>query len=256
MIILDSGLGGISVVRALCAAQPMPALIYAADTSGFPYGARSAEEITARAAGMVRSLLSLYPQSQVVIACNTLSTLCLDALRAMFSVPFVGTVPAIKTAASLSKTRRFTLLATPNTANSRYSSDLIAQFGGDCIVDIYGAPDLAIMVEAMLLGQPVSDDEIRRELLPAFCDDGFGRTDYVVLGCTHYTLIVDALRRVAPWPVMFIDSSAAIARRVLSLADHPPAYSIAYVTAESDIALYRDVFLREGFDEVRALRIS
>lgn len=253
VIIVDSGLGGISVVRALRATHPLRSLTYVADTGGFPYGKRSRDNINARASELVRQIQTLHQTAPIVIACNTLSTLCLESLRAQFTIPFVGTVPAIKPAAQLSKTRRFTLLATPNTAASSYSSALVAQFAADCVVDSYGAPNLAAMVEAHLLGDALDLDALRTEIAPAFLNDGAGRTDCVVLGCTHYPLIVNALARVAPWPVTWIDSSDAIARRALSLADTQPATSIAYVTQQADISRYRDVFIREGFHEVRAL---
>jgi glutamate racemase len=256
VIIVDSGLGGISVVRALRATHPARALTYVADTAGFPYGARSPENINARAHALITAIQALHQTAPIVIACNTLSTLCLDRLRAQFAVPFVGTVPAIKPAAERSISRRFTLLATPNTAASSYSSALVSQFASDCVVDSYGAPNLAAMVEAHLLGGTLDEAALRAELAPAFHNDTRGKTDGIVLGCTHYPLIADALARVAPWPVTFVDSSAAIARRALSLADSAPPSSIAYVTAESDIARYRDLFLREGFDEVRALTLS
>ena len=253
MIVLDSGLGGISVVRALRHAHPSVPCTYVADTAGFPYGARSVEAMNARAHALVHALLTHEPASPIVLACNTLSTLCLEPLRVAFSVPFVGTVPAIKTAAHHSTSRRFTLLATPNTANSSYSRDLIAQFASTCVVDRYGAPNLAAMAEAMMLGDTLRDDALFGELAPAFMDDARGRTDSIVLGCTHYPLIREALMRVAPWPVTWIDSSEAIAKRALSLPDTPPTQSIAYVTAESDVARYRDVFMREGFADVKAL---
>ena len=255
MIILDSGLGGISVVRALRATDPHRAMVYCADTAGFPYGKRSSDDIMTRATRMVSALLARHPANPVVLACNTLSTLCLDALRTQFNVPFVGTVPAIKTAAQRSVSRRFTLLATPNTAGSLYSQSLISEFASDCVVDVYGAPNLAAMAEKMLLGEPVADEKLRDELMPAFCDDVFGKTDCIVLGCTHYPLIVDALQRVAPWPVTFIDSSEAIARRALSLTYTPPATAIAYVTGAQDTQRYRNIFAREGFSTVEAMTI-
>lgn len=256
MIVLDSGLGGLSVVRALRAADPARPLTYVADTAGFPYGSRSSADINARAHALVKALGTLPPAAPVVLACNTLSTLCLDPLRAAFALPFVGTVPAVKTAAQHSVSRRFTLLATPNTAGSDYSHALVAQFAADCVVDRYGAPNLAAMAEALLLGESVTDDALRAELTPAFHDDARGRTDHVVLGCTHYPLIAQALQRVAPWPVHWVDSGVAIARRALALADAMPPTSVAYVTAGADIARYRDLFQREGFEDVRALSLS
>lgn len=242
-------------MRALRATHTGHSLTYVADTAGFPYGKRSRENINARATELIRQIQTLHHTAPIVIACNTLSTLCLESLRAQFTISFVGTVPAIKPAAQLSKTRRFTLLATPNTAASSYSSALVAQFAADCVVDSYGAPNLAAIVEAHLLGGALDNEQLRAELAPAFFDDARGKTDCLVLGCTHYPLIAKAITRAAPWPVMLVDSSAAIARRALSLADSTPESSIAYVTAESDIARYRDIFLREGFDDVRALTL-
>lgn len=253
MIIMDSGLGGLSVARAIRAARPGYPLIYLADTAGFPYGKRSVRDIAARAESLLAAITEKHTPNCVVLACNTLSTLCLPQLRAAFSFPIVGTVPAIKTAAAQSQTKRFTLLATPNTAHSGYSANLISEFAGDCVVDCYGAPNLAAMAEASLLGTPPNDAALRAELAPAFFDDARGKTDSIVLGCTHYPLMVDALRAAAPWDVQWVDSGDAIARRALSQADHPPANSVAYVTSQNAIETYRSIFTREGFDDIRAL---
>jgi glutamate racemase len=256
MFVIDSGLGGLSVVRALRAARPVLPLVYLADTAGFPYGARAASDLLGRASSLTTQLVAAHGAAPIVIACNTLSTLCLADLRAAFTYPFVGTVPAIKVAASLSKTRRFTLLATPNTTRSPYSDALIAQFAADCVVDAVGAPRLAPLAEQLLLGESISVEEIRTEIAPAFHDDARGRTDTIILGCTHYPLILPQLKAAAPWEVHWVDSSEAIARRALSLDDtaHTPR-SIAYVTAEADVARYQPLFLREGFDDVRALSV-
>lgn len=256
MIIIDSGLGGISVVRALRATHPGMPLVYCADTGGFPYGNRTPEDIRTRAASLIRALQTRYPSMPIVLACNTLSTLSLDYLRRIFDVPLVGTVPAIKTAAQRSQTRRFTILATPNTASSQYTQDLIGEFASDCVVDAYGAPNLAAMAESVLLGNHVDLDTIRQELRPAFCDDAYGKTDCMVLGCTHYPLILSTLIEAAPWHITWIDSSEAIARRALSFTDVTPATSIAYVTSTEHVEQYRTVFTREGFAETELLTLS
>ncbi len=256
MIVMDSGLGGISVVRALRAARPGMALSYIADTAGFPYGKRSAVSIGTRARQIIQQATMAEEPGCVVLACNTLSTLCLEQLRAAFPFPFVGTVPAIKVAAQASASKRFTLLATPNTAHSAYSTNLITQFAQGCVVDCYGAPNLAVYAERMLLGETIDVATLRAELAPAFHDDARGKTDAIVLGCTHYPLILDQLRAAAAWPVQWVDSGEAIARRALIQAEGATSLnpaSIAYVTAVADIARYRDAFRREGFDDVRAL---
>lgn len=256
MLIMDSGLGGISVVRALRAMAPLQPLSYLADTAGFPYGNRSPEEITARAVTALEALGKIHEFSTVVLACNTLSTLSLAALRAHFSYRFVGTVPAIKVAASQSKTRRFTLLSTPNTAHSNYTRDLIQQFAQDCVVDRYGAPNLASIAEAFLLGEGLDDEALRVELAPSFFDDAKGKTDSIILGCTHYPLLGSALQKHAPWEVSWIDSSAAIAKQALlqaAQAGRSTSPARAYVTAEGDVARYTPIFSIEHFPETRAL---
>lgn len=258
MLVMDSGLGGISVVRALRAQTPQQPLSYLADTAFFPYGGKSAETLSTRAVALISALHQRSPTGTVVLACNTLSTLCLGTLRAALPQTFVGTVPAIKVAAARSRSKRFTMLGTPNTAHSSYTKNLIAEFAAGCMVDTVAAPHLAELTETLLLGNHVTDEQIRAELAPAFIDDAFGRTDAVVLGCTHYPLIVGRLRACAPWDVEWIDSGDAIARRALSLVegDTAPKESIAYVTAEADIARYDEMFKREGFDRVEALVVS
>ncbi len=247
MIVMDSGLGGLSVVRALREAQPGVAVSYLADTGGFPYGSRDAEWIKQRADTLLETVKTQEAPDLVVLACNTLSTLALAHLRAHWAMPFVGTVPAIKVAAEQSRTRRFTLLATPNTAGGDYTNGLIAEFAGNCVVDCYGAPKLAALAEAMLLGETLAPDALRAELAPSFIDDARGRTDMVILGCTHYPLILEALVEEAPWQVGWIDPSPAIARRALSQLQGNGTRNIAYVTREEDVARYAPIFAREGF---------
>lgn len=253
MLVLDSGLGGLSVVRALRTLAPELRCDYLADTAGFPYGSRGVDDLQEHAHILMQQVIDTLAPSVIVLACNTLSTLCLESLRAAFSVPFVGTVPAIKVAASLSKTRRFTLLSTPNTAASSYTDDLVSRFAADCVVDRYGAPNLARYAEAVLLGEAVSDDAIAAEVAPCFYDDAHGKTDAIILGCTHYPLLAEQLARSAPWHAAWIDSSDAIARRALSQMQGAGGQGNAYVTGEAQITRYRPVFAAEGFEDTRVL---
>lgn len=259
MLVMDSGLGGISVVRALRKAAPEAPLLYLADTAGFPYGGHSADTLIQRAQEAILRAAERSDFSTVVLACNTLSTLALAELRRLLPYRFVGTVPAIKVAAGRSQTRRFTLLATPNTAHSEYSRALIAEFAAGCVVDCYGAPKLAAMVERSLLGEQIDTAALRAEMAPAFHDDAQGKTDAMVLGCTHYPLILPQLQQVAPWQVAWIDSAQAIARQALLTAAASPAKSgaesIAYVTAPQHVAAYARVFAAEGFTQTQALHL-
>ena len=216
VLVFDSGLGGLTVLREIAQLRPDLRLIYAADDAAFPYGPWSDDALADRVVSVVAGLIERLDPALVVIACNTASTLVLPALRARFAVPFVGTVPAIKPACERSVTKRVSVLATPGTVKRDYTQGLIREFAAGCDVTLIGSEKLASLAEAALHGEAVADAAIASEIKPCFVDDG-SRTDTVVLACTHYPLILDRLVKAAPWPVNWIDPAAAIARRASSL---------------------------------------
>jgi glutamate racemase len=222
VLVFDSGLGGLTVLREIAAIRRDLKLVYALDDAGFPYGPRGDAEVIARVSDVMADLTARYRPDLAVIACNTASTLVLPVLRAKYPIPFVGTVPAIKPACAQSKTKRISVLATPGTVKRDYTRDLIREFAADCKVDLVGSPDLAPLAEAYLRGDAVPDEAITKEIAPAFVDDGT-KTDTVVLACTHYPLLIERLQKLAPWPVVWIDSAPAIARRAASLLPPPGA---------------------------------
>ena len=116
------------------------------------------------------------------------------------------------------------MLGTKGTVKREYTKALIRDFAQGCEVTLVGSGELASLAEAALSGHDVGDDEILAELAPCFVGDGEaepGRTDTVVLACTHYPLLVDRFVRLAPWPVDWIDPAPAIARRVSDLLPSP-----------------------------------
>jgi glutamate racemase len=163
-------------------------------------------------------LIETHRPDLIVIACNTASTLVLPHLRMRFSVPFVGTVPAIKPACAGSRTKRVAVLGTEATLGREYTHALIRDFANGSDVKLVGSARLAGFAEAELHGAPVADDLIAQEIAPCFVDAGGRRTDTVVLACTHYPLLLERLERLAPWPVTFVDPAPAIARRVADLS--------------------------------------
>jgi glutamate racemase len=223
ILVFDSGLGGLTVYREIAAARPGAHFIYAADDAAFPYGAIEEPALVARVVALVGELIVAHRPDLVVIACNTASTIALPDLRKAFSLPFVGTVPAIKPACTRSTTRRVSVLGTEATVKREYTRALIRDFAGDCQVTLVGSNKLAGYAEAELAGAAVDDAALLAEIAACFCDDG-ARTDTVVLACTHYPLIIERLRQLAPWPVDFLDPAPAIARRVNELlGPRPPA---------------------------------
>jgi glutamate racemase len=216
ILLFDSGLGGLTVYREVAAARPHVDFVYVADDAGFPYGGLPEPALVSRVVALMGELIATHRPDLVVIACNTASTIVLPDLRKQFSLPFVGTVPAIKPACAASVTKRVSVLGTEATVAREYTRALIRDYAGDCKVTLVGSKKLAAYAEGDLAGTKIDDAAIREEIAPAFVDDG-NRTDTIVLACTHYPLLIERLRKLAPWPVNFIDPAPAIARRVTDL---------------------------------------
>ena len=216
ILVFDSGLGGLTVYREIAAVRPDADVIYLADDAAFPYGALAESALISRLVTLLDEAITIHNPNLIVIACNTASTIALPELRKKFTVPFVGTVPAIKPACAASRTRRVAVLGTEATVKREYTRALIREHGQGCEVDLVGSKQLAAYAEAELHGRPVDDAALLAEIGPCFRDDGT-RTDTVVLACTHYPLLIARLEQLAPWPVNFIDPAPAIARRVAHL---------------------------------------
>lgn len=222
------------MLREIVRARPDADIAYLADDAVFPYGALAEADLIDRVIALMERYIKETRPDLVVIACNTASTLVLPPLRARFSVAFVGTVPAVKPAAAISRSRMVSVLATPGTVARDYTQALIAEHAGDCAVRLVGCPRLASLAEAALRGGSVADADILAEIAPAFVQERERRTDTVVLACTHYPLLLEAFERLAPWPVSWIDPAPAIARRVTTLLVHfPPSRQAASVTGMS-----------------------
>ena len=202
ILVFDSGLGGLTVYREIAKARPDARFVYAADDALFPYGGVEEEKLIARVIAVMEELIAAHAPDLVVIACNTASTIALPSLRARFSVPFVGTVPAIKPACAASQSKLVSVLGTEATVKREYTRALIREFAAGCEVTLVGSPRLAGFAEAELHGEPVPDAAIAAEIAPCFVETRAGRTDIVVLACTHYPLLLARLQRLAPgrWP--------------------------------------------------------
>lgn len=253
ILVFDSGLGGLTVLREARVLMPHKRYIYVADNAGFPYGDWSEPELSERLVTLFGGLLERFRPEQAVIACNTASTLAIEKLREAYpGQAFVGTVPAIKPAAERTRSGLVSVLATPGTVRRQYTRGLIRQFASKCHVRLVGSLRLAALAETYLHDGFVDESAVLEEIEPCFLERDGKRTDIVVLACTHYPFLVNRMRKVAPWPVDWIDTSEAIARRSLSLAresgepaEEALASDIALFTAgEPDAATRR---LLEGF---------
>ena len=231
ILVFDSGLGGLTVHREVTKARPDARYIYAADDAFFPYARQDEGELVIRVLSVMDELIAAHRPDLAVIACNTASTLVLPHLRERFALPFVGTVPAIKPACAASRSRLVTVLGTEATVKREYTHALIRDFADGCAINLVGSPRLAELAEAVLRGEEVADADIEHEIEPCFVEAHGGRTDTVVLACTHYPLLIERLRRLAAWPVTYLDPAPAIARRVADLLT--PAFGAPGTPAQS-----------------------
>lgn len=210
ILVFDSGVGGLSVADCIHRQLPGLDLVYLADNAGFPYGDKPEAEVVERCTRLIASALGVYAPDVIVVACNTASTVVLPHLRAMTSVPVVGVVPAIKPAAAKTVNRRIGLLATPATVRRPYIDRLIEEFASDCLIERMGHPGLVSWAERLVAGHAVPEGELTEAMAPFRS----AAVDTVVLGCTHYPLLLESLRKSLPGVRFWVDSGEAIARRV------------------------------------------
>jgi len=258
LLAFDSGIGGLSVVGALRAALPATPIDYLADTALFPYGEVPDEILTPRILSLIGAALERLRPDVVVVACNTASTVALAALRARYDIPFVGCVPPIKWAASLSRTRHIGLLATAATVRRPYLRDLQARFAPDCTLVAHGARGLADLAEAAFRGDPVDDGAIAAELGQLFGQPGGEQVDVVGLGCTHYPFLLDRLRALGPPDLVWLDPAPAVARQTATVlaataggADAGGAGSAWFTSVPAQEARLLPRLARFGFDAIR-----
>lgn len=259
ILFFDSGVGGLSIAGPARAALPTAPFVYVADSAGFPYGEKSEAEIAGRVPALLGRLAERYQPRLIVIACNTASTIALPAVRTALDLPVVGTVPAIKPAAAMSRTRTIGVLGTRATVRQAYVDDLAARFAGDCRVIRHGSAALVELAEAKLRGETLSPGSFTTVLKGMFEQDGGGRIDVIVNACTHFPLVEAELAAAAPWPVRFVDGGPGIARRISFLTqgqDWPesPGEGVAVFTrlGERERALAAGLAAR-GFARIEAL---
>lgn len=209
---IDSGVGGLSIlqaVRQLVVAD----YIYVMDNRYLPYGEKSETFIQQRLSQLSALLISLRVDL-IVIACNTATTQAVASLRQQFSIPFVGTVPAIKPAATLCMGLGFSVLATPATSTGSYLQGLINDFAPRLPIKKYGSSELVKLAEAKVWYQQDVSNAVEQEVKRL----GMLETSehLVVLGCTHFPFLTPELKNALPH-AEFLDTAHAIANRVWTL---------------------------------------
>lgn len=258
LLFFDSGIGGLSVLRAVRAVLPDAPLVYAADYAGMPYGSKSEAEIAARVPALLGRLVERYRPRLVTIACNTACTIALSHVRAALDVPVVGTVPAIKPAAEATRTGVIGLLGTAATIRQSYVDRLQNDHAAGMTLLRHAAPELVFAAEAKLRGETVLPQIFSDAMLGLTNHPDGDRLDVVVLGCTHFPLIQDELAAASP-KIRFVDGAAGIARRIMHLTEsqHWPDQKTEgiFVTtgSPSDAENLRPALAAYGLTQIKSL---
>lgn len=209
--LFDSGIGGTSIWRAIHQLMPNENTIYLADSKNAPYGEKSKEEIIALSKKNTELLLENNCKI-IVVACNTATTNAIKELRASYDVPFIGIEPAIKPAATHSKTQTIGILATKGTLSSALFNQTVALYQETNIIEQIGYG----LVELIENGEINSTK--MEELLQSYLNPMIEKNiDYLVLGCSHYPYLIPKIKKILPQNIQIIDSGEAVAKQTLAV---------------------------------------
>ena len=213
--VLDSGIGGLTVVRRIFDLLPDRRVVYFGDTARLPYGTKSAETVTAYALQDAALLLERGAKL-IVVACNSASAVALEALRARFEAPILGVIePAVQAAARESRSGEIGVIGTRATVDSGIYQRLMAEARPEARVHVQATPLLVSLVEEDWIAQPETLAIVRRYVEP-LRDEGI---DTLILACTHYPLLAEVIARAAGPEVTLVDPSLETAAALKALLE-------------------------------------
>lgn len=256
-VFIDSGVGGIPYMTSLLQRAPDANCIYIGDTANFPYGEKTHEEVISCVTSLVEKICNKFEPSVIVMACNTMSVNTLEFVRSKFpAVKFVGTVPAIKLAASLSKNRRIGLLATHATCENPYNLELKNKFASDCTLVNRADPELISFIEHY--GFTASRKECLKAVTPAVDFFRKENCDVIILGCTHFLNFTDIFEEACASSIKVVDSVDGVVRHALEIRDlgdksvetadekKSPSLYVTGFTDENEKIQYKELCLKFG----------
>ncbi|WP_367755304.1 glutamate racemase [Flavobacterium sp. WC2430] len=217
--IFDSGIGGTSIWREIHHLLPNEKTIYLADSKNAPYGQKSKQEIIALSMKNTDLLLEMGCKL-IVVACNTATTNAIKELRAKYNIPFIGIEPAIKPAATNSKTQTIGILATQGTLISELFYNTTQKFQNTKIIEQVGH-GLVQLIENGEINSPEMSELLHSYLQPMIEAD----IDYLVLGCSHYPYLIPQIRKILPDHIQIIDSGEAVAKQTKNLLNNKIGFS-------------------------------
>lgn len=241
---LDSGIGGLPYLEFLRKLKPTASCVYIADTEHFPYGEKNAEEVTSFAVRIAEKIIRRFSPEIIVTACNTITVTALEELRRRFSIPFVGTVPAIKPAVIKSRNKKIGIIATERTVNDIYIKRMIEEFGSGCEFFMRADSRLVQEIETKLLIAGM--EEKKKAVAPALEFFKSAGADTLVLGCTHFLHLREVFIEEASPEIRIEDSLEGVIHRTLEVcpaAAQGAGGNTFYVTKVKDadeMALYKN----------------
>lgn len=245
--VLDSGVGGLTVLAPMLGSMPMAEFIYYADNAWCPYGPREVEEVRSRVFSIVQGFVD-SGCAMVVVACNTATAAAIEALRGAFSIPFVGMEPAVKPAALQSVTHVIGVLATHGTIKGDRFQRQLEQYGQAVeIVQVEGE-GLVEIVEQRLCDTPMAEERVRKLVAP-MVEKGI---DQLVLGCTHYPFLRGVFERVLPKGVTVVNPAVAVSRQAVRVYQSLRGVSLARSLKNGKLLLVSsggDASLRRRLEE-------
>uniref|UniRef100_UPI004047490B glutamate racemase n=1 Tax=Limnohabitans sp. TaxID=1907725 RepID=UPI004047490B len=219
--VFDSGIGGLSVLRALQKELPLEQFVYLADNAHAPYGEKSEDFVSQRTHGIAQYLQAEHQIKALVVACNTATAAAIQGLRAAYpTLPLVGVEPALKPALALSSTRHIGVIATRGTVGSEKFSRLLASVQGEANFVVQACNGLALAIEQSTLPNPTHDAQAQITRLLQTYTQAMGRfgsapgdIDTLVLGCTHYVFVENDLRTLLGPDVQLVSTGEPVARQ-------------------------------------------
>jgi glutamate racemase len=231
--VFDSGIGGLTVVKALHDLLPDENIVYLGDTARVPYGPKSPETVQ-RYATELAGMLMLKNAKALVVACNTVSSVALPLLTEKFPVPVIGVIePGARAALQATRNRRIGVIGTRATIRSGAYEKALRADDNSVLVSSRACPLLVPLIEEGLLNDDVTDRIILRYLEPLVADG----IDTLVLGCTHYPLLTNAIARAVKREVLLVDSAHNCARAVEETLDRNSLRAASPNRGELHVAL-------------------
>jgi glutamate racemase len=252
--VFDSGVGGLSVLLALCDLLPNERFVFFADEAHLPYGDKPQHEIAERVVALSHFFKNM-PVKAMVIACNTATAAAADQVRQIFpNWPIVGIEPAVKPAALLTQSGRVGILATSNTLASERFRSLVQRF--DDVAQVFACPCSGLV--ELIEQSPLDLQKVRALLAPHVEYLLAEQVDVIVLGCTHYPFVANVIAELAGPNIQIIETGAPVAKQLLLLLEKNNLVRDKSITEGNQYSGVGDavLFLTSGSPEGFKLKLS